>query len=153
MKWKHPPSIKIYEALGSIADQRIEIFENSAKIFSSSGNKFYTVSHDPSAKSIMVNDNASFYKGYLGYPAIAFLMMVGEIKYSPSVAEKLKDIAWKDINTKFKNDFEKTLAYVLEGKTHEDKIEIQEDIKKINEQLLTKSYSFLGKKVRPPEGY
>lgn len=153
MKWKHPPIIKIYEALGSIADGRVEVLGSTAKIFSSSGNKFYTVNYDPNAKSIMVNDNGSFYKGYMGYPAIAFLMMIGELKYAPSVAEKLKGIAWKDINTKFENDFEKTLAYIFAGKTSEDRIEIEEEVKKIGEQLKTKSYNLLGKKVRPPEGY
>ena len=153
MKWKHPPIIKIYEALGSVADGRVEVSGNSAKVHSSSGNKFYTVTYDTGSQSIMVNDNGSFYKGYLGYPAIAFLMMIGELKYSPSVAEKLKGVAWKDINQKFKNDFDKTLAYILEEKTPEDRVALQEEVEKIDEQLQAKSYNLLGTKTQPPEGY
>ena len=39
-KWKHPPIIEVYEALGAVADGRIELTQNEAKIYSSSGNKF-----------------------------------------------------------------------------------------------------------------
>ena len=70
MKWEHPPIIKIYEALGAVADNRVELSENTAKVFSSSGNKFYDVSYDRDSNSIMTNDNGSYWKGYLGYPAI-----------------------------------------------------------------------------------
>ncbi len=51
----------------------------------------------------MSNDNGSFYKGYLGYPAIGYLLLIGELDYSPIVAKKLKGLAWKDINQQFKN--------------------------------------------------
>ncbi|MFZ1075166.1 MAG: hypothetical protein WAN50_02225 [Minisyncoccia bacterium] len=37
MKWKKPPVIKIYEALGAVADGRIEVDGNAAKVYSSSG--------------------------------------------------------------------------------------------------------------------
>lgn len=153
MKWQHPPIIKIYEALGSVADGRLKLDGNSAKVYSSSGNKFYTVNFDPSLQSIMVNDNASFYKGYLGYPAIAFLMMIGELKYSSPVAQILKGIAWKDINQKFKNDFDKTLNYILESKTLEEKTTLEAEVHNIDLQLRAKSYSLLGAKIQPPEGY
>ena len=70
MQWKHPPVTKIYEALGAVADGRVKVVGNAAKVLSSSGNKSYAVEYDPSSKSIMVNDNASFYRGYLGYPGV-----------------------------------------------------------------------------------
>ncbi len=153
MKWKHPPVIKIYEALGAVADKRIEVEGDSAKVFSSSGNKFYTVRCNPEASSIMVNDNGSFYKGYLGYPAIAYLMMIGELKYSDAVAHMLKGIAWKDINQKFKNDFDKTLAYILASKSATERAQIEAEVARIDEQLRTKSYNLLGPKIKSPEGY
>ena len=112
MHWLHPPKIKIYEALGSVADGRVEITGNSAKVWSSSGNKFYIVNYDPETKSVMVNDNASFYNNYLGYPAIAFLMLIHEIEYTPLVTEMLKGIMWKDINQQFKNDYEETIEFI-----------------------------------------
>ncbi len=153
MKWQHPPIIKIYEALGALADGRVEVSGNSAKVYSSSGNKFYTITYDPGSSAIMVNDNASFYNGYLGYPAIAYLMLIGEIKYSPIIAEKLKGIAWKDVNQKFKNDFEKTLEYILKEKTPDERTFIAQEVKKIDTQLRMKSYNLLGAKVQPPQGY
>jgi hypothetical protein len=69
----------------------------------------------------MVNDNGSFYKGYLGYPAIAFLMSIGAIQYPAAIAEEFI-IAWKDINTKFKNDFDKTLAFILAEKSPQKRL-------------------------------
>ncbi len=153
MEWTHPPIIKIYEALGAVADGRVEVTGNSAKIYSSSGNKFYTVAYDAAAQAIMVNDNGSFYKGYLGYPAIAFLMLIGELDYSASVADMLKGIAWKDINQKFKNDFDKTLAHILETKTSEERNAIEQEVAGIDQQLRVKSYNLLGGKTRPPGGY
>jgi hypothetical protein len=153
MKWKHPPIIKIYEALGAIADGRIQVSGNSARVFSSSGNKFYTVTYDRDSQSIMVNDNGSFYQGYLGYPAIAYLMMAGELQYSPAIAQELKGIAWKDINQKFKNDFEKTRTYILRDKTIEERITTEKEVQNIDVQLQSKKYNLLGNKTQPPEGY
>ncbi len=43
MKWKHPSITKIYEALGAVADDRVLVSGNSAKVYSSSRNKFYNV--------------------------------------------------------------------------------------------------------------
>lgn len=153
MQWKHPPIIKIYEALGAVADERVHVSANSAKVYSSSGNKFYTVDYDPNARAIMVNDNGSFYKGYLGYPAIAFLMLAGEIPYSSKVAEYLKDIPWKDINQKFKNDFDKTLEFILKDMSEIQRAEITDEVKVIDTHLANQSYNLLGIKVPPPEGY
>lgn len=153
MKWKHPPVIKIYEALGSIADDRVEVTGNTAKIFSSSGNKFYQVRYDSATEAIMVNDNGSYYQSYLGYPAIAYLMLIGELPYTPAVAEKLKGIAWKDINQRFKNDFDKTLEFILADKSATERREIEAEIGKIDEQLQAKPYNLLGPKKKPPEGY
>jgi|SRR3989344_2478271 len=153
MKWGHPPIIKIYEALGAISDERIKMESNTAKVYSSSGNKFYTVEYDPATTSVMVNDNGSFYKGYLGYPALAFLMLQGELTYKPEVAHLLKGIAWKDINQKFKNDFEKTLTFILEAKTPEEQSALEAEVGRIDAELRAKSYNLLGAKVKPPEGY
>jgi len=106
MKWKIPPIIKVYEALGCIADKRIEIEGNKAKVFSSSKQKFYSIEFD-GKNSIMCNDNGSYWQGYLGYPSIAFLMLKGKVDYNSKFVEALKDISWKDLNVKFKNNYEK----------------------------------------------
>lgn len=92
MLWAHPPISKVYEALGAIADGRIKMLGNSAEARSSSGNKTYEVRYNPDAKAIMANDSGSFYQGYLGYPAIAFLMKIGLISYDEKLAKLLKGI-------------------------------------------------------------
>jgi len=155
MKWKLPPKIKIYEALGAIGDDRIHVTGNTARVYSSSGNKFYTVTYDPEKQAIMANDNGSYWQGDLGYPAIAYLIKTGRITHDPQYAEALKSIQWKDINTKFKNDFEKTAAYINEvlAKKGIDRTEFQREIMAISQQIEILDLSFLGKKKRPPSGY
>lgn len=154
MKWKLPPRIKIFEALGCIADGRIEISGNGAKVFSSSRGKFYSVKHD-GKNAIMCNDNSSYWAGYLGYPSIAFLMMKGKIKYNPKFAEALKDIPWKDVNVKFKNDYEKTEAHVLElvKERGYDTAKLLKEIDNIFEQIRKMDIEMLGEKIKPPQGY
>ena len=155
MKWKHPPVIKIYEALGTVADGRIEISEHRAKVYSSSRNKFYDVSYGPQSGAIMANDNGSFWKGYLGYPSIVLLMNVGVISYNKDVSNSLKDIAWKDINQKYNNDFDKTKEEVL-GIINERGFDIEVvkiEVENIMNQLRDLNMSYLGKKQQPPKGY
>lgn len=152
-KWEHPPIIKIYEALGAIADGRIEVTGNEAKIYSSSGNKFYTVSYDPDTQSIMANDNGSFWKGYLGYPAIAFLMKTEVLPYEEHIGGLLKDIKWKDINQQFKNDFDKTLDFILSSKSEAEKEALSQFAIRVDARIRELSLSVLGPKVKPPEGY
>ena len=155
MKWKLPPKIKIYEALGTLAGGRIEMVGDAAKVYSSSGNKFYTVTFDPSTSSIMANDNGSFWQGYLGYPAIAYLMQMGVITYNEKYSEALKGIAWKDVSAKFKNDFDKTINYVHEllNERGVDLREFESEIENIFEQIKKLDLSFLSLKTKPPKGY
>src|SRR3990167_10799320 len=100
MKWKLPKTIKVYEALGALADGRVEATGDTGKVYSSSRKKFYDVSYDPINQAIMSNDNASYWQGYLGYPAIAYLMKIGQLPFNQKFADGLKGIAWKDINSK-----------------------------------------------------
>jgi hypothetical protein len=153
MKWKHPPPIKIYEALGAVADNRVEVSGNTGKVFSSTGSKFYTVSYDPESKSIMANDNGSYWKGYLGYPAIAFLMKISVLSYDIKIANLLKNIAWKDINQKFKNNFYKALEFILASKTKDERNKLEQFVSKVNNEIEKLDLKLLGKKVKPPEGY
>lgn len=153
--WKLPPIIKVYEALGCVADERIHVEDNVAKVYSSSGNKYYTVTYDPATHAIMCNDNGSYWAGYLGYPAIAFLLQVGVIPYQPESANLLRDVNWKDINQTFKNDFAKTEQYCqdLVLKRDSDLNALLADINQIHSHLTSHPYSFLGNKTKPPSGY
>lgn len=152
-RWEQPPKIKIYEALGSIADNRIEIDVNKAKVYSSSGNKYYDVIYDPDKRLIMTNDNGSFWKGYLGYPAIAYLMKIGLLSYKTELAELLKNIMWKDINQKFKNDFDKTLEYILKSINDDDKKRLNNFVNLIQKEIEDLNLGLLGQKIKPPDGY
>jgi hypothetical protein len=79
-----------------------------AKVYSSSREKYYTVTYDPANNAIMLNDNGAYWKGYLGYPGIAILLLTGFLPLQKEYSEILKDIPRKEINTKNNNDFEKT---------------------------------------------
>jgi len=155
---KLPPKIKIYEALWAVADDRLEIFwllENEGKCYSSSGNKYYTIQYDEASNSIMTNDNGSYWKWYLGYPAIAFLMKKWIIIYDKIYSEVLKGIARKDINQKFANDFDKTAEYIhaliLSKWVSVDKF--IKEIDNIFSQIEILNLSLLWKKIKPPTGY
>jgi len=155
MEWKIPPRIKVYEALGCLGDKRIDIDGNQAKIYSSSRGKCYTVTFDPKSNSIMSNDNGSYWQNYLGYPAIAFLIEIGKLKRYPPYEIALKGILWKDINTKFKNDFSETERHVhnLLSKKGISIETFQEDTGNILKDLADFHLNFLGKKMKPPKGY
>ena len=74
---KIPPIAKIYEAYSCIADGRIELKDEDAKVTSSDNKKTYLVKWKDNVYSS--NDNASFWQGYPGYPVIAVLMLQNKL--------------------------------------------------------------------------
>ena len=155
MKWKLSPKIKIYEALGCLADGRLKITDSEVRVYSSSGNKYYTVQYSESENAIMSNDNGSFWVGYLGYPSIAYLMKLRKLPFSKEYSEALKDIAWKDINTKNKNNFTETMLEVDEI-IKQRGIDIQkfhDFIDKVDKTIKEKDLNLLGMKQNPPKEY
>lgn len=156
MFWKKPHITKVYEALTAIADKRIEkIMPNKAKVFSSSKGKFYEVEYDPETNAITCNDNSAYYTDTLSYPMIAYLMLEGVIKYNPKLLEPLSGILWKDINTKFKNNWESGIFHVLAILVEKgyDKKFIEQEIDTIYQQVKKLEIKQLGEKQRPPKGY
>lgn len=153
MRWNLPPDIKIYEALGAVADGRVHADGNTAKVYSSSGNKFYEVSYDPEGPQIMANDNGSYWKGYLGYPSIAFLMRTGVLPYDAALAEHLKGVAWKDINTRFKNDFDQTLEHILGALPDAVRGRLHAYVRDTQASVAALGLTRLGKRTLPPQGY
>ena len=113
MIWKMPPTIKVLEALGAIADGRVEVKENTATVKSSNLNKRYIVRFYPEKNKIYSTDNASKFHNYIGYPIISFLMLKGMLDYSEGIASALKGIKWKDLNDKFKRNYSLTEKYAL----------------------------------------
>jgi len=151
--WKTPPVIKVYEALGAIADGRVEMVgENAVKVYSSDGSKYYDVSYDPETRAIMANDNGSYWVGYLGYPSIAFLMMRDILPFDERSAELLQGIEWKKRNVANKNDFEKTMKEILDEMTEEDRNHLKAFADEVLRRIESKPFGKFGKRQKPPKG-
>ncbi|MGA8568771.1 MAG: hypothetical protein WB580_13350 [Candidatus Binataceae bacterium] len=115
--WKIPPPIKVYEAIGAIGDGRVRAIDDSDapaawEVVSSDGTKKYRVEISADGREINSNDNASYWQGYLGYPAIAVLMARGTLHASAEATRALAGIQWKELNRRFKNDYARTTAEV-----------------------------------------
>ncbi len=111
--WKMPPLIKVYEALGALGDGRVRIVDaEHATVTSSGGDKTYDVETRDGGRELSSNDNASYWQGYVGYPAIAVLLCRGIIPPSPGARDALAGIPWSELNHRFKRDYAKTLAEV-----------------------------------------
>jgi hypothetical protein len=150
--WKMPPPIKIYEALGAIGDGRVRLEdEHRAMVTSSEGDKTYQVEISEDGREISSNDNGSYWQGYLGYPAIAVLLMRGLYRPPANTIDALAGIPWKEINRRYKNDYDKTLAEVnkiVEASGHDpDAIAIE--VESIIE-AARKLAPVRGRRRRPP---
>ncbi|ABL78315.1 hypothetical protein [Thermofilum pendens] len=109
--WRVPPRVKVLEALGAIGDGRVVfVGEGEARVTGSDGSRVYRVVWDGKL-GIASNDNGSVYRGYLGYPSIAVLMLKGILPFDAKLAEGLKGIPWREINERFKS-YRETEAYV-----------------------------------------
>ncbi len=98
-----PPRIKVLEAAGAIADGRVEVVDDKrARVTSSEGDRVYTVYVDLARREAYSNDNGTIYRGYIGYPIIAFLMKKGVIYYDEKVGKALEGIPWRRLNEKYK---------------------------------------------------
>ncbi|MEZ0327773.1 MAG: hypothetical protein ACAH95_17905 [Fimbriimonas sp.] len=112
--WKMPPKAKVYEALTAVADGRVKLLtENSAEVSSSGGDKVYKVTWNWDRDEISSSDPASRFQGYVGYPIIAVLLSTGRLEYDSLLAQKLGGVAWKEINDRFKRDYDAAVRHVL----------------------------------------
>lgn len=153
--WKIPPEIKIYEALWAIWDDRVKINENEWKVISSTWNKTYHVKYDPAKNAIISNDNASYYRWYLGYPAIAFLIEKWLLSYNENYSKALKWIKWKDLNVKYKYNYDKVIEEINKKleKQWINLYQFNNFISKILEEIKRKKFKILYPKEKPPTGY
>lgn len=105
---RRPPRIKVLEAIGSIGDGRIEVLSDTeARVTSSRGDKVYRVivipdGNDGHTYRVYSNDNGTIYRGYIGYPIIAFLMVKGIIPIDREVMNAVTGVPWKDLNERYK---------------------------------------------------
>ena len=154
MSWKIPPKIKIYEALGAIADKRVKIYKTKpAKVKSSSLDKEYEVLYLPEEDILYSNDNGSYWQGYLGYPAVAFLMIKGELPYNEKFAKALKGMKWKEMNEKHRNDYDKVVKEVREIIREKDinLDRLDEFLEKVSKKISALDYKKPQEKKKPPK--
>lgn len=154
LPWKLPPKAKIYEALSAVADDRVKIAEdNTATVVSSAGDKAYVVRWNPELTGISSNDNASFYQGYMGYPMLAVLMLIGKLRFSQEVASHLAGINWNQINKKFRRNYEAAIDSVLAEIEANGVVRtvIDSEVDQIWKQLESMSFDRMPGRVVPPK--
>lgn len=100
---KMPPREKVFEAWTALADGRVVMHDDYATMTSSDGVKEYTIRW--SGNIYASDDNATYWRGYPGYPVIAVLMLQGKLPFDRREAENWKDVNWKAVNTKHKNNY------------------------------------------------
>lgn len=107
---KLPPREKVFEAWTAIVDGRVELHEGYAEVKSSDDAKVYTVRFDGDYFSS--DDNATYWRGYAGYPVIAVLMLQGRLPFDTAEAQKWKDINWKVLNTRYRNNYSEAVEEI-----------------------------------------
>jgi hypothetical protein len=151
--WKLPPKTKIYEALTAVADARVKLTGGeTAEVVSSDGTKTYIVEWSADLRQITSNDNASYWQRYIGYPIIAVLMVLGRLDFDRRVAQALSGIAWKQMNRRFRNDYDKAVESVLLNLEPGLRRTIVSEVDKIFNQLETLELEALPRRRRPPKG-
>ncbi len=104
-----PPRIKVYEALGAVADGRVSADISAtyarAKVVSSDGTRSYRVivsRRRERSFDVYSDDNGTRLRGYVGYPIISVLMLMRVLPFKNELAVLMKGIPWRVLNEKFK---------------------------------------------------
>lgn len=142
---KLPPIEKIAESYTAIIDNRIELHEDYAVCKSSDGLKSYDIRWKDNV--YYSNDNSTYWQGYIGYPVIAVLLIKGILPLNKDVLPYFKNIKWKDINKKHKNNYKEALDEVLVDLTDEEKQLIIKDMNFVYEKIKTLDIELSRKKL------
>ncbi len=99
-----PPRVKVLEAVGAVAGDRVRVLsEERAEVRASEGDRVYTVFLDLKEMVADSDDNGTTYRNYIGYPIIAFMMAKGLLPYDDKLGTALKEVKWRTVNELFKN--------------------------------------------------
>ena len=109
---KLPPVEKVFEAWTAIVDGRVAVHDGYADVDSSDGKKNYKVRFAGNRYSS--DDNATFWRGYPGYPVLAVMMLRGLLPLDMDLAREWRDVNWKEVNTKYKNNYAKAVEAVAQ---------------------------------------
>lgn len=146
-----PPVEKIHEAYSAIADGRVTMRDSEADVMSSDYSKAYLVKWKDETYSS--NDNASYWKGYLGYPIIAVLMLQNRLSLDKEIADYFKGINWKKLNTEHKNVYSEVVKEIMSDlKTKGVDCErIDAEINKVYKEMEQLTISTKRSSLRPPK--
>lgn len=111
---KLPPIEKIYEAYSVIADGRVSLDGQEARVRSSDGAKEYSVAWDGDVYAS--SDSATYWQGYAGYPVLAVLMLQGRLPLNRELAARFAEIDWHALNVKHKRDYAAAAREAMEQK-------------------------------------
>ena len=151
MYWKKPHISRVYEALTALADGRIELVGNGARCFSKSGEKVFDIKYDPNIGSIMSNDNVAYFAHSISYPMIGYLLLSGRVQFDRKLLELLPNIYWEDIFQKYKNDYDKSLKFVMiELKNNGDDVDyISGEVRKVYDIICGMKIKTFGELQKP----
>ncbi|MEB3780204.1 MAG: hypothetical protein GSR85_08245 [Desulfurococcales archaeon] len=147
-KLELPPDIKVLEAAGALGDNRVRIIESNAKtvaeVTSSDGSRTYRTAIIIKNGNVIVaysDDNGTRFRGYIGYPIIALLMIKNLLPRDTRLENALRGVKWKQLNQKFKR-YQLTKEYVLKrASTVMPVEEIQEYVRRVMSRL--RSYNVI----------
>lgn len=104
MKLSMPPRVKVLEALGAVSGGRVRVLsEKEAEVDASEGQRTYRVYVDLEKRIADSDDNGTVYRGYVGYPIIAFLMALKQLPYDEEIGRLLASVGWRTINERYKS--------------------------------------------------
>lgn len=101
-----PPRIKFLEAISAVAGDRIKaLSDEKYEVVSSDSTRVYSVwvhRVGDDVWQVCSTDNGTVYRGYVGYPIIAALIMKKALPYDEELARSLSNVPWKLLNEKYK---------------------------------------------------
>lgn len=99
---RKPPRIKVLEALGAIADNRVKLLNNNeCEVISSEGDRVYKVKIN--GNLVSSDDNGTTFRNYVGYPILSCLMLLKQLPYNENLSIALKGIPWRKLNEEYKS--------------------------------------------------
>lgn len=148
---KLPPIEKIYEAYSAIADNRVTLMKESAVVLSSNKEKKYTVTWENGVYTS--NDNASYWRGYAGYPIIAVLMLQKKLSLNSDIIDYFKEINWTELNKKYKAKYSEAVEEVMDNlnRKNVNVSKIKEEVEKVYEEIKALNIICRRSSARPPK--
>jgi hypothetical protein len=103
---------------------------------------------------VAANDNASYWQGYLGYPAVAVLLTVGALRADEAIVGLFAGVPWHELNARFKRDYDAVVDSVLTSleERSADRARIVAEVDGVMAQLAALELARPARGRRPPQG-